>query len=365
MSSSGFDSELTFETFNVNGIPQLRRFSPPPITPNACSCATEDTCRNRTQIISDYVCRYGRNCTAGTIIWTVPGLANACNKFDIALLSDLRCVFNQSCIDQLFDYYNVDLPDRLPLPEYVTQAKALDASQLGTFSTKDTLSALAQRLFVVKWELTAEYENYYNACAPLTCNYIINNQIDLLFVIGQVIGYLGLITALRIIVPTVVWALYELCRILWNRGHNNSEGIQLRRFGQMNRLVQRTRDDASLLVGPWLKQSISTLNLFRKESSHCRYDYAHEIAILSTRIYAILFTLNMLILTGLISLGQTTSSVIFQSPSRATFDLLNGAHASTLSCPCTEVFMAYTKFLNISPTFHQVGRNTVSVRIYV
>jgi hypothetical protein len=160
MRSSGFESGLTFQTLDIDGVPTLRRFSPSPATSNSCSCAIEDTCADHALPFSNYICRHGRNCTAGKIIWTVPGIANACIKFDVALSSDFRCLFNQSCIDQFLQYYNVDIPDPLPLPQIVTQARALNTSQLGTFSARDTMSTLAQRLLVVEWELNAEYENY-------------------------------------------------------------------------------------------------------------------------------------------------------------------------------------------------------------
>jgi hypothetical protein len=115
----------------------------------------------------------------------------------------------------------VDLPDRLPLPTFVMQTKALNASELITFSERETFFGFSQRSMIDQWELQTEYEGYFNACAPVTCTYTIDNQIDIIYILTRVIGYIGLITVLRVITPTAVWTVHEMKRVLSSRSDSH------------------------------------------------------------------------------------------------------------------------------------------------
>jgi hypothetical protein len=74
-----------------------------------------------------------------------------------------------------------------------------------------TVQSLVDALLVDQWETSVTYEQYYAACAPLSCTYIANKQPNALYMAAIIISlYGGLTTALKLLVPLFVKIGYNL-----------------------------------------------------------------------------------------------------------------------------------------------------------
>jgi hypothetical protein len=147
----------------------------------------------------------GNNCTKGSVVWSVPGLTKSCTAGETTLLSDFRCFFNQTCLDILLSMFNVDMPNRLPLPPATQTMIALKSSNLSTFLPDDKLNILFNKLFVDIWELQPNFAGYYNICTPTECTYTINRKMDIIYVVTTTIGLIGgLAVIFRLLVPVTV-----------------------------------------------------------------------------------------------------------------------------------------------------------------
>jgi hypothetical protein len=78
--------------------------------------------------------------------------------------------------------------------------------------------------------------------------------------------------------------------------------------------------------------------------------------VLSTRVYAILLVVSLVILVLFISLSETTVFVTEPKPSIDTYQRLQAAYPNTLACPCEHISVSNEDFLSIKPTYHQVRR---------
>ncbi|CAF3976822.1 unnamed protein product, partial [Adineta steineri] len=98
-----------------------------------CSCGSSATCISQSKIMDYY---------SGTIYLYVPGIYIGCYIIESLLQSDLRCFYNQSCIDELqpflasFSQMNVS---------------ALDKSLLVRFVENSTVQEMMDELMIETW----------------------------------------------------------------------------------------------------------------------------------------------------------------------------------------------------------------------
>jgi hypothetical protein len=60
-------------------------------------------------------------------------------------------------------------------------------------------------LMIDRWEPNIIYEDYYAACAPLSCTYVIKGRTSPIYIITTIIGFFGGLTvAGKIIVPVLM-----------------------------------------------------------------------------------------------------------------------------------------------------------------
>ncbi|UJR34541.1 hypothetical protein I4U23_027318 [Adineta vaga] len=145
-----------------------------------------------------------------TILFTVPGFYIGCYLIDSLLQSDLRCFYDQMCINQLQSYLNLTSPMNLT---------ALDKSLLIRFKDNSTINELLNDLMVEKWISPKMFEDYYNKCNPAECVYTIKTKNSIIYIITTIIGLIGgLTTALKLIVPRVV-QLIAFCGQKWYERH--------------------------------------------------------------------------------------------------------------------------------------------------
>ena len=105
------------------------------------------------------------------------------------------------------------------------------------------------------------------------------------------------------------------------------------------------------------------MNLYRKVQTNQMSDGSptmNQLLIIhrqqiATRFYIILFCFGIagiLIFTGL---DSQTHTVTISAPTESIFEQLKVEYSSTITCPCSQVAITYSKFLSVNPAaYHQV-----------
>ncbi|CAF0846073.1 unnamed protein product [Adineta steineri] len=128
----------------------------------------------------------------------VPGLYTSAYYVDSLLLSQLQCLYNQSCIDIIKNH-----------PYYYIIAM----SQTSNFSNNVTFQLLLDRLFVEFWSQELNYTAYFRQCQPLLCSYKTEEQPTFIALITSVIGLSGSISAvLGFLSPLIISLIFKYCR---------------------------------------------------------------------------------------------------------------------------------------------------------
>jgi hypothetical protein len=100
--------------------------------------------------------------------------------------------------------------------------------------------------------------------------------------------------------------------------------------------------------------SIRNLNFFRQEEAISTRPDRHQIALQSTRVYITIMSITMALFTAMNSLQTDTVSMTEKSPSISTFEHLRSAYRTTLNCYCKETNIEFDRFMQLTPSFHQV-----------
>ena len=105
-----------------------------------------------------------------------------------------------------------------------------------------------------------------------------------------------------------------------------------------------------------LKQQWTTMNLFKNENLRSRGMYSQTMIAVSSRIYVTALAVAVVALALFNGMTEVTIPTSVEAPSLATFERLQVAYPSTLSCPCQNVAIQYSTVLSVSPVYHQVSQ---------
>ncbi len=126
----------------------------------------------------------------------IPGFYSGCYVMEALLQSNLECFYRQQCIKTLQSYM------LSPLPKNFTE---LDSSLSSEYLQSSTISELLNQLMIEKWNVSATYERYFNACQPAQCTYTFEMRIDIIYIVTTLFGIAGgLTTVLKFILPRVI-----------------------------------------------------------------------------------------------------------------------------------------------------------------
>ena len=214
---------MTYQSLLVNGSWLIRRYSPAPSDFNVCACSVALDCPKPG---GNFYCVNGNNCTAGSVVWSTPGIIRACIGLEDIFKLDLSCFFNQTCLNIVLSMYNVDMPTRLPLPAATTAILVLNSSAPSRYLPNDTISTIFEQLMVETWNIQSYFEGYYNICAPAICTYTFAQRADIFYIVATIVGLIGgLLVIFRLVVPFSA-RLTQWSMELWrNRYDGNSHDI--------------------------------------------------------------------------------------------------------------------------------------------
>ena len=97
------------------------------------------------------------------------------------------------------------------------------------------------------------------------------------------------------------------------------------------------------------RRMVTHFNLFKHAYTD---DYGRQSELMTTRVFIILITMSITILTFYTSLIEHTQTVQAKSPSYNTYRRLVATYNATLTCPCTRITAAYSKFISLQPVSH-------------
>ena len=102
-------------------------------------------------------------------------------------------------------------------------------------------------------------------------------------------------------------------------------------------------------------QSLKQLNLFvdARTASDGNEQTRHD-QVLATRVYLVLLVAILSVLVLFTCLSTRSIVVIVPKPPVETYDRLNAAYSSTLSCPCEQISVPYSSFLSVEYHLHPV-----------
>ncbi|UJR18198.1 hypothetical protein I4U23_005099 [Adineta vaga] len=152
-----------------------------------CSCAFSSTCITESSIF---------DAVNKTVLFGVPGFFTGCYIIEALLQSDLRCFYDQTCLDRLRTYFFS------PSPINFT---ALDESSLIHSFVNSTIQELLNHLIVEEWNKSIMYDKYFEDCKPKECIYTHVTRNSVIYIVTTLFGLIGgLITVLKLIIPRVV-----------------------------------------------------------------------------------------------------------------------------------------------------------------
>ena len=139
-----------------------------------------------------------------TPTWYVPGLYNGCFILEALRRSNLRCFYDQYCLQ--------DLIINLKINQSVTH-RALDASSMKQFEMDTQIGTIVDALMVDEWKANVSHAKYYGMCHPSECTYTITTRNSWLGIVTTMVGLIGgLVTALRIAIPRIVHLIRSRCK---------------------------------------------------------------------------------------------------------------------------------------------------------
>ncbi|CAF1140556.1 unnamed protein product [Adineta ricciae] len=292
-----------------------------------CTCSSSARCSAWCGIVDP---------PTSTIFFRMPGIKSGCYIIEALLQSDLRCFYDQTCINQLQSYL------RLMPPINIT---ALDKSLPSNFSSNSSIAELLGHLMVEQWTPLIVYEKYYHECQPYQCVYIYKTKNSVIGIITIIIGLIGgLITALRLITPRLV--MFFRYKEIPERPQN------------VTNINEKSRE-----LWRKLKDFIVTFNLFPSIPPSVDEHQLHNQRI-STRVFIFLLLSALTILILYTSLINITQTITIDSPTVTKYDELYSKYSQALSCPCTQVSIAYDKILHVAYVFHEVCSSVYVTKVW-
>ena len=295
--------------FNLFTGQQNTILSSPQVYTN-CSCDLSPTCVQQATIYN-----HDENST----LFEVPGFYIGCYVIESLLQSNLRCFYNQSCIQQLQSYLT------LTTTINVTQ---LNRSLLIHFKENSTVEDLINKLMIEKWNSSISFESYYDECRPNECSYTVKMKNSVVFIITTIIGLIGgLVTTLKLLTPRLV------------------------RFVRRKK-VKTQSTNVSLYQK--MRIAIENLNIFNESTNE--NEIVNEKISSKVFVVVLIILLNVLLLyTSLINLSRL---ITITKPSLNEYIELYSKFGDSLTCRCDQLSMSYLDILEVNLTLHEVCSST-------
>ncbi|CAF4531161.1 unnamed protein product, partial [Didymodactylos carnosus] len=103
-----------------------------------------------------------------SVEFQVPGFYLGCYLTDSLLQSTLECFYSQQCLKQIQFYYSTTNYNITPL----------NSTLPSQYKPQTTVQQMLNQLMIEQWLITISYENYYQQCRPMQCQYSYIHSFD-------------------------------------------------------------------------------------------------------------------------------------------------------------------------------------------
>jgi hypothetical protein len=155
-----------------------------------CTCALSPVCTTQSVIYGpDYL----------TAEWPVSGFYTGCFAMESLRRSNLGCLYDHICLDQLKSLMQFSTP---------IIGTTLNSSVSSRFLPNTTVELILNRLMIEEWNWSISYENYYGLCQPSRCSYTHTTKNDVIYIVTTLLSLIGgLVTGLKLIVGRLMWLM--------------------------------------------------------------------------------------------------------------------------------------------------------------
>jgi hypothetical protein len=115
----------------------------------------------------------------GNVIFIVPGLFTGCLLVEAMRQSNLQCLYNQTCLNEIKTYTR---------PSVLSGAKPLNTSVPSRYNVSTNISEILANLMVETWIQNISYAGYYNQCQAVQCTYTTVGRNSVIYIVTALIG---------------------------------------------------------------------------------------------------------------------------------------------------------------------------------
>ncbi|CAF3962220.1 unnamed protein product, partial [Adineta steineri] len=259
--------------------------------------------------------------------WTIPGIYWSCSTMEATLISNVQCLFNDTCLKTLeLEMARANMP---------VHSKIIDLKLLNRniFHPNSSIQQIFDHSMVNQWKKNVSFRSYFDRCKPSVCTYTFNKRSDLTNIITTILGLFGGLTTLLVnLVPPII-------KFIRNKMTRNQTNIDISN-GQRVKII-------------WIKMKnyFKNYNVFRWNLSIDPHEIKSEI--ISTRILIFLFILSVMILSFYLFLAVVSGIVPVENPSFEDYNQLVAEYDS-VECSCSSISIPYGQFIEINTEYHQI-----------
>ncbi|CAF4262009.1 unnamed protein product, partial [Adineta steineri] len=257
------------------------------------------------------------------------------------LLTQLQCLYNQSCVTIIRNVINESYPHTFTA-----------LSQTSRFPKNITIDFLSKHLFTESWSQNPNYKGYFEQCQPHSCSYTTNQRRTFVLLMMTVIGLSSTVSIiLRFISPFIISFILKRCQ----QTQQTSSSDDIQRDVICIHLIVGHFSIRTFIVNVWRKshQYITTLNIFENVDKPNPSDEELNAQRKWTRAYIVVLIVIMTSVVYITMLSYQTVTTIVDKPTLDEYANL----PKSADCLCTNLSIPYHTFINFNPQFHEICKS--------
>lgn len=125
------------------------------------------------------------------------GIYVGCYLVEASLQSDLRCFYDDDCLQQLIDSLYLSHDNNTTILNY--------SSTTSRYKPDTSIQNIIENLMIEQWNNQTSYQFYFEQCQPQECSATYISQGNIIYIITTTIGLIGGLTKLyKFLVPILV-----------------------------------------------------------------------------------------------------------------------------------------------------------------
>ncbi|UJR18099.1 hypothetical protein I4U23_004999 [Adineta vaga] len=256
------------------------------------------------------------------------GVFVGCAPIESLFYSTIECLFKETCLNQIG--YNINYTS-ISIDSFSKLNRSLSVSQT-------TYETLINNLFIQEWITSKSFNDYFDQCQPLDCQYTDEIGQSWTSILASIISLYG---GLRRLLPFIILVIVN-------------SFFKKRQYPQAETNVILSRVSTKTRWNQLMEQSVNfikNLNIFQSESND---EHIKQNELLSTRLFLIALPILLSIFSVYLSLNKQTKIINIDNPTQNQYEQLKNDSVNNLQCPCSHISIKYNKFISFQPRYHQI-----------